>query len=376
MLTWCREQVGLAAPDVDRRLKLPIGTVADWESGRSRPNLYELSQLSEVYYCPVGYFFLEEPPSHDTAELSFRGVAPDKERTLGYETRIQLRRFSILVAYAADLVEAVEGGWSVNIPSIAPAASPQDLASSESHRLGVWADGYKPFLSSQHAFDTWKAAIEETGVFVFSLKLDAGEIRGASMWETGRVPGILVNREDSEATAGRTFTLLHEYYHLLAGQPGVACDFRGRMTGENLERMANVFASEAIVPRQYLLDALKEKNLATYRDIWSDAVLDELKQPFGASRDVIAIALEELKFAPSGFYRLRRPVWERRRPFGRGGGNGQTKVRRTYGYLGKNLSKLLVAAYKSGELTPMEFAEITDLKVERADEFSKLAETG
>lgn len=67
-----REMLGLSRAEVERQsLELipkyypPVTRqeLEDWESGIATPDLAQLETLSEIYGCPVGFFFLEKPPS-------------------------------------------------------------------------------------------------------------------------------------------------------------------------------------------------------------------------------------------------------------------------------------------------------------------------
>ncbi len=105
-----REESGLTIPSVgeqSQKLKrahfvaVTAAQLQQWEAGQSAPELEHLETLSELYQCPVGYFFLATPPRERTP-LSFRGLAPGKEQRFGATTRASLRRFVELSEWFVD----------------------------------------------------------------------------------------------------------------------------------------------------------------------------------------------------------------------------------------------------------------------------------
>ncbi len=373
LLAWARDQVGLTIAEAAARATVSPSSLQAWEDGSLRPALAELERLAGTYDCPLGYFFLGEPPREPDAHLDFRGVAPEKVETLTYETRLRLRRFEKLMSYAGEL-SRLEDQPLVSSVGTASLEEPVDsVVEREPARLGLTQPIRDSWTSANDAFGWWNAALEGVGVFVIALRLSASEIRGACVWQPGDPPGILVNRADAEAAAGRTFTLLHEYAHLLLRNPGVVCDFRGSPIAADVERFANAFAAETVLPRTAFVQFLSARGVSGYSVAWSDGQIDKLREPFKVSRDTVAIMLERLGMAPSGFYRQRRLEWERRRPFGRGSGGGTKEAVRRVRDLGSNLSSLIAKASMNNRISILELAELTDMKVDRTKEFLALA---
>jgi Zn-dependent peptidase ImmA (M78 family) len=203
------------------------------------------------------------------------------------------------------------------------------------------------------------------------MRLEPGGLRGASLWERDGPPFILVNREDIETATGRIFTLLHEYAHLLVRRSGITCDFRGQDALGDVEKFANAFAAEAILPREELVQRLHELGYHERRDVWSDSALDKIREPFHASRDTVAILIEDLGLAPPGHYWQRRAEWDRRIPFGRRGPGPSislTKRERVRNQFGGNTLRVFALGQGQGLLTKADTSEILGMKVEDAEE--------
>ncbi len=373
ILQWARTEIGLTEHEAANLIDADPATIQSWERGTFAPSFDELRKLSEVYDCPLGYFFLEAPPATAQISLDYRGLDETKTDRLRYETRRQLRQFVRLVDYAQTLITALEIDWAVRVPEVAPYSAPDEAAADAVAALGLTPDARAAWSSAEDAFNGWRAAIEEQGVLVFCLKLDAGDLRGVSSWDAGRPPAILANHADVEAATGRIFTLLHEYAHLLLRKAGVVCDFRGSGEQQRIETFANKFAASALVPRKAFEERLSRLGLNHARSAWGDSILNTIREPFHASRDTILILLEEMGFAEEGTYRRKRASWDKRRPYGYGKSRpGLTKARRRYRELGRNFSRLLRLADRSDAVSRSEVASLVDMKVERVEEFFDL----
>ncbi|MGC8743590.1 MAG: hypothetical protein ACP5T0_06910 [Verrucomicrobiia bacterium] len=74
----------------------------DWESGKAEPEMEHLETLSEIYVCPVGWFFLDSPPKEDLP-LSFRGLSKPKDKLESLSQRT-LRRFIELARWTVEIL--------------------------------------------------------------------------------------------------------------------------------------------------------------------------------------------------------------------------------------------------------------------------------
>lgn len=371
ILKWARLRMGLQPKDVESLANIPAEHIVRWEELREAPTLADLEDLAEIYDCPVGYFFLDSPPDAEPA-LDFRCLASEKTDVLSYETHLRLREFLRLTDYMAFLVETIGLPREVRI-GVADLKEPvESVAQRELDRFGFAPEIREQWTSADEAFDFWRTAIETQGVFVMALKLDSREVRGASRWDPHHPPAILVNRMDMEAATGRSFTLLHEWAHLLVKRPGLVCDFRGQANNVQLERFANMFAAEVLVPRKDFEHFLRREELFERRQRWGDSLLDKIRYNFKVSRDVVAILLEELGLAPSGFYRSKRATWDQRKPFFRGrkgAKRGQTKATRRLVEIGLPLAKLVSTAYDRGAVSKLDLADLLNMRVEQAERF-------
>ncbi len=381
VLQWARERFGLSYEEVEKQSKrlgnsyTPIESshLMQWESGSAQPELEHLESLAEIYVCPVGYFFLKEPPK-ETLPLSFRGLSPEKQNKLKPLSQQTLHRFLDLADWTSMLIEEEKLEWKTAIrhqPQLKGDISEiESLVQQERNRLGFTPDVRKNWASANEAFIWWRRRIEEQGIFCFQMKLETEDVRGASIWFESRYPFILVNHEDIESAAGRIFTLLHEYAHIILGGDGLVCDFRGLHPTTGPETFANRFAARMLLSYDDLRKRLSELQQLAFSDTWSDNLLDEIRKTFAVSRDVVAIALQEINLAPGDFYNKKRALWEKKKLFGRGGGgrrptNNELKLRE----LGYSLTGILSRRGKEASLPVDDVSSVLGMKIEKVPEF-------
>jgi Zn-dependent peptidase ImmA (M78 family) len=358
---------------------IPKALLINWENSAEIPKLSDIEMLSNIYKCPVGFFFMENPPilsKYDT--ISFRGLSSSTANKLSYKTRLKINEFLTLTDKLASIKRELPSNSYPNIPEANLNDNIVDLARRERKTFDFNEDIRKSWHSANEAFNYWKHEIENSGVYVISLRLESHEVRGASRWYDKSVPAILVNTNTAEAATGRTFTLLHEWAHLLLKEPGIICDFIGSPDKANVETFANKFAAETLAPKAEIEQFLKVNGLYEYSDNWSDSIINHVKDNFRVSKDVIAISLTEMGLAPKDLYKNKRQIWDTHRPFFRSSTisrPGTTRIVYRYNALGAPFSNIVVEAYKNNHLQPLDLAALLNTKVDKIPDFLTLVAT-
>jgi len=195
-LELARKRLGLAPEEVAEQAEklgseykgITAKSLELWEAGRKEPELRHLEALSQIYVCPVGWFFLSNIPKEPFG-LDFRGVAPGAK--VGGRGMQTLSRFLELADWSEDV--ALQTG-QLAAPSIGQASSHSDVgqvAAAERRRLGFDARIRLGWEGNDDAFNWWRRRIEGSGVFCFMMRLPASEVRGASYWGQHGSPFIL-----------------------------------------------------------------------------------------------------------------------------------------------------------------------------------------
>ena len=388
VLRWARERLNLTprqvAEESKRLARRHFAVVSDeelenWEAGRAEPELAQLETLAEIYACPVGWFFLDSRPV-EHLPVSFRGLSKPREHLSSLSQR-SLRRFMELAQWTVETLRKTGQPWHVGIrpAQVSPRLDNADSLAAEYRRRFGRAAGQRRQVAGKpgEAFKWWRQAIESQGVFCFEMPLDPRECRGAALWLEG-YPFILVNHRDVEAAAGRIFTLLHEFAHLISARDGVVCDFHGTHHDHNPEPFANRFAARVLVTPDELRQRLRELNEDRHRADWPDSLLDKLRKPYCASRDVVAILLQELRLAPPDFYNRKRQEWEekweeRQKAWGRGGKRPPVNKQKLQ-EIGYSLARVLARSATQPAFSWVDASSVLGMKVEKTEAFLKWAQ--
>lgn len=343
---------------------MPPDRIAVLEAGEDRPTLAEVEALAFTYLVPFTAFFgaLPEHPVHD-----FRLAADAEEASLSYDTWRRLSTFDGYYELARELIGALgefESGLAIpkaTLPPSTAADAIEPLGGRMRAALGITDALQQSWPNEQAARLAVQERIENTGVFVFSLSLPLGECRGASRWDEGGPPAILLNAADSPAA--QLFTLAHEYAHLMfappSPRPTAICDPK-RGADKLEERIANRVAAAALVPRRLLDRVLPPaRPEGAYRD-WPSPMKRDIRQAFKVSHDVIGIRLHHLGIASGvratkGFWRLQGTGFARGSP-----GTRAERYRRAFGMKGVEIAW---RALEAERVSSVEVAKLLDAKV-------------
>jgi Zn-dependent peptidase ImmA (M78 family) len=152
--------------------------------------------------------------------------------------------------------------------------------------LKVTGEEQRTWRDPRKSYNGGRSRVESAGALVFQVTgVAPSEVLGFSLTEQP-LPIIGINRK--LAPNGRTFTLLHEFVHVLLRESSL-CDIEESFARPPQEQATEVFcnavAAAALIPRDALLaDPLVSRH-SRPRD-WSDEELDAIARNFGVSKHV------------------------------------------------------------------------------------------
>lgn len=310
LLQWARRSAGWELVAAATKLGIRPDQLEAWEIGTKRPTFNQLRKMASAYKRPVAVFFLADPPADFQALRDFRRLPGTMPLSESPELLYELRRAQERRELALELFETAEDEEPPLLEGEASLQSdPERVASVIRGQLQVTYDEQTSWGPDYESFNGWRRAMERAGVLVFqAADVPVTEMRGFSVYHE-RLPAIVVNIKD--AIRGRTFTLLHEFAHLLLRQAGICLLREGAANGDDLQRVewfCNRVAGAALVPAQPLLS---QPNVMNHRGItWNDDELRVLGNRFGASREVVLRRLLTLGKTTEEFYQRWREAFE------------------------------------------------------------------
>jgi Zn-dependent peptidase ImmA (M78 family)/transcriptional regulator with XRE-family HTH domain len=308
ILKWARETAGLTPEEAARSLQVKDEKVLAWEHGNKRPSMPQLRKMAAVYKRQLSDFYLPAPPDEAPLPHDFRRLPGDGVLQYGRALRYQLRQARQRRALALDLAAEQDVGWQ-SLPVIQIADATEGLGGQVRELLRVTIADQRTWRDPRKSYNAWRAHVEAAGVLVFQVTgVQPTEMLGFSLTEQP-LPIIGINRK--LAPNGRTFTLLHEFVHVLLRQSSL-CDieegFIRPPQEEKTEIVCNAVAAAALVPRDALLSDPLVSPHTKARD-WSEDELISIARNFGVSTHVILRRLLTVGRTTQAFYASRAAVW-------------------------------------------------------------------
>lgn len=367
LLRWARTSIGLSVDSAAKKLDVEPDTVTSWESGSVSPTLAKLRSAAKVYKRPLAVFFLQEVPRdfmvmHDFRRLS-DGAPISSSPDLLYEIRRAHSRRTDALELVKDLDLEVEKftGFPTSLD-----ADVEAIASRLREFLGVTLSEQFKWRDNSKALREWRSRIEARGVLVFQAsRIPLTEMRGFSISEE-LFPVIVLNSGD--APAGKIFSLLHEFTHLLLRSGGI-CNFVETSQSSDpdfaVEYFCNRVAGAAIVPREALQMDQITLQLIRDRVMASHEILAEIAKQFSTSKEVIARRLLSLRVMSQDRYEVLRSefIEEYKRLAAQ---RESFPVPYHYKVLGTNgieFTKMVLSAYHQDKITSSALSDYLSMKL-------------
>lgn len=348
-LVKARDNLGLERKEVADKLGIAEEELMKWEIGESEPPLEYLWELAEYYERSTDYFLFQAPslPEH----LSFRLERRKTMKDLPQEVRRVIIRFDELCRAEAEIEKSLNKSREILLKRITGNYSPEQLANMERSRLG---------LDAKPVRNLYKLLISQ-GIRIFTLPIPdipANELSGLSWWHLNHGPCILVNSHNN--LGRRTFTIAHEYSHLLRADPPTVCAL---MLDIPEERYAHLFAANFLMPANDLQRSFIEI-VGHFGTIPSDQELGTIANRYSVSLEAMGIRLENLELIPKGTTDSRIADWEKKRPI----------YRRKRGpiwqhQLGEKFISLALEAHLQGHISTSKLAKYFGQDVRKTVDF-------
>lgn len=227
-----------------------------WSVGKKTPTFNQIERTSKATGIPLGYFFLQTPPTEDLSLVDYRTV---DSVVLGNPSRnlidvmhdmefVQEWMRNHLISEGASTIPFV-GAFKQQGNNLAFADSVRQI-------LNLQNNWFSKTRNVEDSFRLIRAAISNSGVVIMMSgivgnnthrSLDINEFRAFTIVDD-YTPLIFINSNDS--TSGKLFSLLHEFTHICLGENNLFNDrySTGRKV-KKAETVCNSVAAEILVPQ-------------------------------------------------------------------------------------------------------------------------------
>ena len=316
VLKWAREQARLSVEQAAKKVNVKPERFRDWEraNAQARPTIRQLRALAKALHRPPSLFYFAEvpigfQPMKDLRRLPGDGMlffSPD----LAYEMELAQQRREL----SLELSVAINEDVSKFTLKASIDEDPELVGSRIRRALNVnfsaqsnWRD-----RGRLEPFKAWRRKMESLDVLVFQMSRVRWEEAAGFALAAEKRPIIAVNRKD--VPNRRTFSLLHEFAHLMLGQSGTSdldVDATRPPETQQVEVFCNAVSAAALMPRERLFGMEKVQSYGARSTDWDEDDLIELAHLFGVSRIAILRRLLTFDRTTQQFYSAKAAQWKK-----------------------------------------------------------------
>jgi Zn-dependent peptidase ImmA (M78 family) len=366
VLVWARKRAGLEIDDVALALGKEPGVIESWETGDAAPTYVQLEKLAyTVYKRPIALFFFPTVPKEVDPEQSFRTLPETEINELGADTRHKVREARATQLSLEELTQKNPSPKQLLKDLVAKGSdSTAVIAAKIREYLGISLNTQKAWKNSEEALKTWRAAIEDAGIFVFKDSFKQKDVFGFSLYDE-EFPVILLNNSTAQTRQG--FTLFHELAHLILHVSGVTKrddSYIEHLNGQakQIEVFCNKLAAELLVPTSDLTTTLKG-----YQKYDEQAVTD-MARTYKVSREVVLRRLLDMDLVSKHRYEHDVKKWAQEyeaklKADAQAGKSGGNYYATQASYLGEKYLNLAFSSYYRGKISVEQLADYLNVSV-------------
>ena len=351
LITWARERARFSIEELRHEFR----NIEAWEAGEAFPTYPQLEQLSDAFKVPIAVFFFPEPPEVPPIRESFRTLPDVQFERLPREIRFLMRKAKAL---QINLAELNDGQNPADRFILSDLRFSSEMNISEMGRrvriyLGVTLDMQTDWPDGDTAFENWRSALGNVGVYVFKDAFKNNFYSGFCLYDD-IFPVIYVN---NSVKTRQIFTLFHELAHLLFHTSGIVTEsdeFAEDLPPKDwrVEVICNQFAAEFLLPATRFEAELRDR-------LPNEQTAEQLANRFHVSRKSIFRRFLDRNLISREQYLDAARRWADQRQEGTGGNHYWTKI----AYLGTRYINLALSRYYQNRITRPELADYLDTKV-------------
>ena len=368
ILVWARQELNITQEEVADRMGRNIEDIINWEEGKDYPTYAQLEKLAyTIYKRPLAVFFFPNIPNIPKNNGKFRTL--DNEIFNEIPTRI-IELMNQARVMQLNLQE-LDSNSRIRITELELDIHEQNFYEKLRDVLGVDLELQKKAKNMSDAFEMWRSAFYECGVYVFKEAFKDNSFSGFCLYDI-KYPVIYIN--NSMSYSRQIFTLFHELCHILIKTSGIDKandDYISRLELDNrkLEMICNMFAGKFLVPTNDLLKLIYNVEI-------NEKNIEKLSKKYSVSRDVILRKLLDMGKISKEAYEKKHSDYQEemyRKPINSGGGNYYNTKK---AYLGENYINDVCSNYYSGKIDLYETANYLNVRVEAIPQLGVMIKEG
>ena len=370
VVRWVRTRLGLSEDALAYSLGIKTERLIGMENGESPVSMTQACNLARLVLKPVEMLMGSNPPLFKPGVADFRTIGNEEISNISVQLEATLLHAQECQDWYADMRE--DNGYAP-FPFIGCISldTPVETAAEKVRELLEMSDSDRLNCRDCKAyFKTIVSRIERQNVLVMQngnvgnnnrQKLNVDEFRGFALSDK-YAPLIFVNTSDS--ANARTFTLIHEFVHLLLGNTGISSPETNPDPVNRIEQYCNAVASEFLLPVRVLKGYCKSCGELDYEK------LQELASRQRISFAVVAISarkhglLSQSMFDEfySKYRQICKTVADKNRLKAKNSEGGPSFEAVAAKRFGSPFIRAIIMEMKYGTLTPSEACHLLSIK--------------
>lgn len=368
VLKWARESANLTIDEVAYRFKKSVDVIEAWENGTDAPYYGQLEKLAyKIYKRPMALFFFPAPPQEDDAKRSFRTLPDSEYNSLPAMLISQIRKAKVKQENLYELCNGQNPSPKQLFIDLKAwqGYGFKELSLAIRHYLKISLKEQKSWDNEETALENWRAAFEDSGIFVFKDAFRHDSYSGFCLYDKN-FPLIIIN--NSMPKTRQIFTLFHELGHLMFETSGIDKlddDFINMLPEQDrqVEIFCNRLAAEILVPADDFAAHISDVEV-------NENIVKSLAHTYKVSREVILRKFLDRRLVSESTYKKLTAKWideaKKKRQERKGGGDYYN----TQGaYLGNKYVEIAFNEYYRRVISEAQLADYLNIKMDSLPSF-------
>ena len=261
-LKFARTYRGMSAQELADRINVSRQSINQFENysidsdKNSKPSMENIENIAQELKFPVEFFFQKARENIKVENTYFRALLSSKKK----EKQSQINK-AVLIAVIYDILQEYLEFPDINIPVVEKdILSDKDIANAARKIRDLWNIGNKPIKDIIFL-------MENNGLVVTALSTNTEEIDAFTQYIQieNREYMCVVLENEKKSACRRQFSAAHELGHIILHANKINMNEIERSEFREIERQANLFASELLLPEdEFKKDLIMPTSLKSY----------------------------------------------------------------------------------------------------------------
>lgn len=314
--------------------------------------------------------------------LAFLSSEPEKKRVFGNDNRskynqkesldVEIQKVMEDTVYLLEVSEELAPDTHFDLNGFkADNGSPEQTAMSLRKYLSASTAAVMNLDNEYAVWKYWKELFSEKGLYIFERSWTITSVRAFSIRRQKKAAAVVSTKD---VPLGRSFSLMHEVYHLINRQESI-CDMHFGQRANDIEVMSNRFAAAFLMPEEeFEAESARIGLQRSNVDEVDEKQVKKLQKTFRTSRLSIYRRLLTLGYISTLKYESIQQEYEgfEKPAHKRSGGSRDIYFRTRLNGVGTRYASELFTAHAEGRLTTLNMANILGVRVNQLPTITNL----